>query len=108
MIRFLKAKLIDYLAKDLFKFIDEKDLLRIEKGKVFYQDKALGNDAIKLLKGEASSFEKSMIWELLVGNSKYIANKRLFENVPEAKLLMLLINYQEKVLRQIAALKYLG
>lgn len=75
---YLQKRFINWLIKDLYNTIDKDDILRVEKGVVYYKGKALDKDGIQILRENAETFKNSKIWRLLRNQVKYEANKKMF------------------------------
>ena len=69
MLRWIVSRLLNAVVID--------DLLRVDGGKVFIGKRQLSNEEIAALKAEASLFEKSLLWKLMLNNLYWIANFKM-------------------------------
>ena len=77
--KWLQKRLINWIVHDLFNTIDEGDILANKNGVISYQGKSLGADERAILRGEAQTLSKSLLWEILSKEVKYLSNLRMFE-----------------------------
>lgn len=97
----LQKNLLQFIVKDVFKTITDKDLIRIGKDKVWYwRDSKLSSEQIESLKAEAAAFEKSFLWRVLKSELIHHASKMVLENgTSEVDLRMAqLMGYLTKVI----------
>ena len=73
----IKRILLRYIVRDLLKGVSIEDLLRNENGKMYIGYRELNQDEILRLKGEASTFKKSLLWSLMSNNVYWIANFKM-------------------------------
>jgi len=114
MRKYLQKLFINWLVKDLFNTVTVDDLLRVVKVQgrrvVLFHGKQLDQDYIDKLQADAERFEKSTFWKLLSDESRYIANKTIYEksrtveDIVAGKLLLYLVQIWQKKIKQIARL----
>lgn len=75
----MKKLILKWAVRHLLKAVTMDDLLRNEDGKVFIGKRVLDAEEIRTLKSQAKVFEKSLIWELMIGNLYWIANFKMMK-----------------------------
>jgi len=80
----LKLKILNWCLSNLFNSITEEDILKFN-GKYFnVGDKVLPNaDSYDIISG-ADGIKRSYVWQLLVKDMKYTANKMMYEKSKSA------------------------
>ena len=73
----IKRLILRYLIRDILRAITIEDLLRVEKGVVFIGNRQLDQEELTNLKSEAKSFERSLLWKLMLNNLYWIANFKM-------------------------------
>ncbi len=105
--RFLRKKFIDWLIKDLFVVIDERDLFFSDNGVAYFGGKPLSQEDYEHLRRDAERFKKSYLWSVLSRRLKWeatdaIANKSQTEDdIISGKLILYIVKVIENVIRDI-------
>ena len=77
---YFQKKFINWLIRDLFNFVSEEDILRIDEfGNVFYKNRKLDSDMVSSLKESAEGFSDSTMWKIVSSELRYQANRRMLE-----------------------------
>lgn len=76
----LRHFVIRYLTKHLLKAISEDDILTIVGKEWFYKKRKLTREEMLILKEEAASFEKSLLYELMYRDLRYLASRMMNED----------------------------
>lgn len=71
----VKIALINYLVRNLLKAVTEEDVLQIAGKEYLYKKRKLTAEEIAMLKEEAASFEKSLLYRLMYSEVRYLAWK---------------------------------
>lgn len=74
-----KHEILNLAVRKLFCATTERDILREEDKKLFYKEKELTENDIKLLKVEATNFQNTKLWQTIMTEIEWQANKRIFE-----------------------------
>lgn len=76
----LQRKFINWLIRDLYRFITEEEVLTVlPTGRMLHRGKLLPPEDEELIRREAESIRRSFLWKLLLNTVRYEANKRIFE-----------------------------
>ena len=103
----MRRFILRWLVRNLLNAISIDDLLRIEGGKVFIGKRELGAEEIKALKSEASVFEKTLLWKLMLNNLFWIANFKMIRGADReremdgGRMMTLLIDTLEQFLEKL-------
>ncbi len=103
----LRKKFIDWLVKDLFIVVDERDLFYVESGVAYFGGKPLAPEDYERLRMDAERFSRSYLWTILSRRMKWeatdaIANRSQNEDdIVGGKLLLYLVKVMENVIKQI-------
>lgn len=76
----LQRKFLNWLVKDLYRFMTAEDLLvRLPNGHLTYRGKQLeAQDEERIFK-EAEIIKNSLLWRFLLNGARYYAYRRMFE-----------------------------
>lgn len=105
--QYLRKKFINWLIKDLFVVIDERDLFYVEKGIPYFGGKVIETDTMERLKRDAERFHKSFLWNMVSRRLKWeatdkIANKSTtVEDIIGGKILLYLTQVIDNTLNDI-------
>lgn len=109
MKKWLQKKFINYIVKDLFNGLTEKDILvQTEDNGIMFKGKKLDNSDVASLYRDAENIKKSTMWKLLTNDAKYQANKRMFEksnsveDMMAGKLMLYSIEILDNTLRKLS------
>ena len=103
----LRKKFIDWIIKDLFVVIDERDIFYTENGVAYFGGKPLAPEDYERLRTDAERFRKSYLWQVLSRKLKWeatdaIANRsKTTDDIVGGKLLLYLVKVIENVIDQI-------
>src|SRR3990167_1337753 len=79
MKKYFQKRFINFLVHDLFNTIDERDILEEKNGIVMYQGKPMDAEMKIMMRNDAQTYSKSVLWEVLSNEVKYLSNLRMFE-----------------------------
>ena len=105
--KWLRKKFIDWLIRDLFVVVDERDLFYVEDGVAYFGGKPLAPEDYERLRVDAERFRRSYLWSVLSRRMKWeatdkIANKsQTVDDIVGGKLLLYLVKVIENVIDQI-------
>lgn len=112
MKKYLRGKLINFLAKDLYNTITEGQLMQQDsRGRVYIAGKALSDENDKIFKEDAERFQKSTLWKLLSKELEYHAVQQTlhsakdYDDVVSGKILIYIINTINKRLSSLKPTK---
>lgn len=77
--KILKRHLARFIVDEVFDTITEDDILKIQGDNWTHKNIPLTGPQVKALQAEAKRFSQSTLWEILRGELKWQANKRLIE-----------------------------
>ena len=72
-------KVLKLAIQNKLNAVTADDLLRIEDGKVFIGKTELTHEELSTLIAEAKSFDRSLLWSLMMGNLYWIANFKMMK-----------------------------
>lgn len=111
MRRWLQRKLINFLVKRLFGFLDQREILREEKGQIFLGYKPLTVEQTTALREDAQKFlEESSLYAILWNAVRHAAYALMFErsarkdDILAGKMMLYNLEIIDKKLREIARL----
>jgi len=103
----LRKKFIDYLVKDLFVVIDERDLFYIKDGIAYFGGKEISIEDRERLRIDAERFHKSYLWNIISRRLKWegtdkIANKsQTIEDIIGGKIILYITKVIDNTLDEI-------
>lgn len=65
-------------VKDLFNTLGPDDILREEKGQIWFGDRPLMDAEVNQIKAETTTFLQTKLWKVLQYDIKHQANKKMF------------------------------
>lgn len=80
MIKRLRIFAINLLTRHLLKAINEDDILTISGKDWLYRKRRLSKEEVLALKEEAASFEKSLLYELMYKDLRYLAWRQMADD----------------------------
>ena len=75
----IKTWVLNKLLKHLFCTVTEEEVLRLKNGKFYVEGIEQTNKDISMLKSGASTIQDLYVWEILIKDMKYLANKQMYE-----------------------------
>jgi len=77
--RKIARKITQYLVRNLLVALTEDDILTLTNKGWYLRGRKLSPEDIGQLKDEASMLKKSVLWELMSHDIRFLANDRMFE-----------------------------
>src|SRR3990167_4074938 len=108
MKQYLRRKFLHWLVKDYFCGLLPEDLLRIEKGGMWFKGKQLTPEQVSAVREDASQFARSAIWRFLSNDAKYQANltmyneSRDFDGMLLGKAMLLCVETLEQRVKELS------
>lgn len=78
--KWLRLRVIQHLTKHLLKAITEEDILTISNRDWLYRNRKLSAEEILSLKEEAQSFEKSLLYQLMYNDLRFLASRQMTDD----------------------------
>lgn len=75
---YTRDEVLNEAVSDLYNTISSKDILRVEDGDYWFQDRTLSKPELDLIKAEAQNFLQTKLWKILTNEIKYQSNKVMF------------------------------
>lgn len=96
-----KAQILSEAVKKLYTTIGSKDILRVENGTWFFQDRPLTGAEVAQLKEEAVFILGMKLWRIIKMDIRYQLGKKMFEEarVPDDILWGQLLTYLDDIIR---------
>lgn len=98
-------------VSDLFCFVSKDDLLKEQGGLLYHKGRQLSEAETKSVCSEAEFLQKTMVWKVLLSETKYHATKRLYfdsqseHDITWAKLLLYLTDIWKSKVDSLSKLK---
>src|SRR3972149_5348424 len=74
-----QEEIFEETLKMLYNAVTEEDILRVVGNSLYIGNQKLNKETLISLKSGAEAIQMMEVWQLLVKEMKYIANKRMFE-----------------------------
>jgi len=78
MRNYLRKKLINWLARDLYNAVTEDDFLYVKGKNVILGKRVLSNQEVQELASGARALQQMEIWKALSNQIKFAANRRIY------------------------------
>ena len=107
----MRSRILRFVVRNLLNAVSIDDLLRVENGKVFLGKRELAKEEIDTLRKEASVFEKTLLWKLMLNNLFWIANFKMIRGassefeMTNGRMMTLCIDTLEQFLERLRTLK---
>jgi hypothetical protein len=98
---YLRRKLINFLAKHLFKTITAEDFIREKKGRLYINGKMLNAESEIILRDEAGRVQNSTLWKMIKLEAEYHALDKVLrksesiDDVVAGKLMIYIIDIMD-------------
>lgn len=103
-----REELRNELLKELFNAVTADDVLRYESGKLYVADKVLPEADILDIVSGAKSIRDMFVWQMLIRDMKYQANRMMYENSQSVddmqfgKAVLYAVDVQENKLKNLS------
>lgn len=107
----LMTEYINVLVDRLFNTFSEKDVLMVSGNKMYYMGNELSAEQRHAVISGADTIQKLEVWQALLAEMKYLANKRMFvvskdiDDILFGKAMLYTIGILEDKVRNLSALK---
>ncbi len=103
----MKQRIINYLLKYLLNAVVISDIIKIEKGKIYIDDKEVDEMELRSLRAEIKALEGFRIWHIITQTLKKDAYERGFvsatnmEHLNTSKIMLYNLDIQQKIINAL-------